>query len=140
MGFHPDRFTVLAILRKVGWLAEWQDLGLGREDLAPRQIISTPSRDFVPIARPPNSEPIPVDPGRGRVSGRGGTGRESREIVGYHPVRANSPNSIQHHEVGIKFAGSRIDDEVGIDPLVRLEETEAGETRAAGHGGATRFQ
>ena len=36
-------------------------------------------------------------------------GRESREIVDYHPVRANSSNSIQRHEVGIKFAGSRIE-------------------------------
>ena len=39
MGFHPDRFPMSAIPRKVGWLAQWQDLGLGTEELAPRQII-----------------------------------------------------------------------------------------------------
>jgi len=54
LGFTPDIFTVLfAIGRNVGWLAQWQELLLDKEQkiARPRQIfVGHDQRDFVPMA------------------------------------------------------------------------------------------
>jgi citrate synthase len=55
MGFPSDAFTVLfAIPRTAGWLAQWQEMLLDREQkiARPRQIYTGPEvRDVVPVAR-----------------------------------------------------------------------------------------
>ena len=53
MGFRPEMFTVLfAIPRTAGWLAQWQEMLLDKEQriARPRQIYTGPEvRDYVPI-------------------------------------------------------------------------------------------
>ena len=98
-----------------GGLAQWRDLGLGTEDLAPRQIIIyaitglCAHRTARALISPPTLNQYRSILGAVGSADAEGRVRVPREIVDYHPVRANSPNSIQRHEVGIESAGSRIE-------------------------------
>jgi len=55
MSFPTDAFTVLfAIPRTAGWVAQWQEMLLDKEQkiARPRQLyLGAPKRDFVPVVR-----------------------------------------------------------------------------------------